>query len=288
MSSALESMLAKYNPQTATDTENALKEIIQEMTLAGLARANFFDKAAFCGGTALRIFYGLPRFSEDLDFTLLRVDPAFSLKTYLDSVTQVLESFGLDVEVAHANKSVRTDVDSAFVKANTKILFLKIETAKRFASNVQANQKLTIKFEVDTTPPVGFETEVKVLPPPITAGVNILTLPSLFSGKLHAVLFRKWKNRVKGRDFYDLLWYLGHRTPFNIQYLENKIRDTGEWNKDKKMTDLDIRELLINKIESVDFQSAGQDVIKFIRDPAEVKVWSKDLFLAAVKNLKSE
>lgn len=102
MSKPINSLIAKYNPKTSQDFENALKEIIQEITLAGLARGNFFDKAAFYGGTALRIFYGLPRFSEDLDFTLLSNQPGFSLKPYFKSVEETLNSFGLDVTIEEA------------------------------------------------------------------------------------------------------------------------------------------------------------------------------------------
>jgi hypothetical protein len=167
----IDSLIAKYKPTTAQEFENALKATIQEITLAGLARAHFFEKAAFYGGTALRIFYGLPRFSEDLDFTLLSEQHDFSLKSYFNSVSETLGSFGLEVEIEEIDKKIKTDVDSAFLKANTKIHFLKIEAGKKFADKIQSNKKISVKFEVDTTPPLGFETEVKVLPPPITSSV---------------------------------------------------------------------------------------------------------------------
>jgi predicted nucleotidyltransferase component of viral defense system len=221
----IDSLIAKYKPTTAQEFENALKETIQEITLAGLARAHFFEKAAFYGGTALRIFYGLPRFSEDLDFTLLSEQHDFSLKSYFNSVSETLGSFGLEVEIEEIDKKIKTDVDSAFLKANTKIHFLKIEAGKKFADKIQSNKKISVKFEVDTTPPLGFETEVKVLPPPITSSVKVLKPAYLFAGKMHAILFRNWKTRVKGRDFYDFLWYLGQKTPLNLGYLEAKMRD---------------------------------------------------------------
>lgn len=288
MSGPIDSLIARYNPITAQEFENALKEIIQEITLAGLARANFFDKAAFYGGTALRVFYGLPRFSEDLDFTLLPEQPDFSLKTYFNSVTETLKSFGLEVEIEEIDKKVSTDVESAFLKANTKIHLLRIGAGKKFADKIQDNKKMSVKFEVDTTPPPGFETEVKVLPPPITASVKVLKPSYLFSGKMHAILFRKWKSRIKGRDFYDLLWYLGQNIPMNLGYLENKMRDEKAWQNPRKMTRDDLMQILEARIKTIDFKNAASDVAAFIKDPAEVAAWNQEMFLVAVKSIKTE
>lgn len=288
MSTPIDSLITKYKPTTAQEFENALKEIIQEITLAGLARARFFDKAAFYGGTALRIFHGLPRFSEDLDFTLLASQPHFSLKNYFESVSQTLESFGFEIEIEEIDKKISTAVESAFLKANTKIHFLKIEAGQKFANRIQDNKKISIKFEVDTTPPAGFETEVMVLPPPITAAIKVLKPSSLFARKMHAILFRKWRNRVKGRDFYDLLWYIGQGTSVHLEYLENKMRDGGTWNETRKMTRENLLDLLETRIKSIDFKSAGQDVVAFIKDPNEIAPWNQEFFLAAIKNIKTE
>jgi len=287
MSSPLDSLITKYNPKTSQDFENALKEIIQEITLAGLARGNFFDKAAFYGGTALRIFYGLPRFSEDLDFTLLSNQPGFSLKPYFKSVEQTLNSFGLDVTIEEANKK-ESDIESAFLKANTKIHFLKIDAGKKFADKIQNDKKMNIKFEVDTTPPIGFETEVKVLTPPITASVKVLKPSYLFAGKMHVILFRKWQKRIKGRDFYDLLWYLGQGITLNLGYLEKKMRDGKTWTSPSKLTHDELMTLLEIRIGSIDFKNAALDVAAFIRDPQEVASWNKELFISATKSLKTE
>lgn len=288
MSGPIDTLIARYNPQTAVEFENALKEVIQEITLAGLARASFFDKAAFYGGTALRIFYGLPRFSEDLDFTLLSEQDDFSLKSYFNSVKETLTSFGLEVQVEQVDKKKSTDVESAFLKANTKIHLLKIEAGKQFAGKIQDNKKISIKFEVDTTPPVGFETQVKVLPPPITASVKVLKPTYLFSGKMHAILFRKWKSRLKGRDFYDLLWYLGQNIPINLGYLEKKMRDGDQWRENRNLTEDDLISLLEARIKTIDFKAASQDVTTFIKDPSEVTSWNQELFLAAIKSIKTE
>lgn len=290
MSSPIDSLISRYNPKTVQDFENALKEIIQEITLAGLARANFFDKAAFYGGTALRIFYGLPRFSEDLDFTLLHKQSDFSLSHYFNSVQGTLNAFNFDVEFEEINKKNSTDIESAFLKANTKIHLLKIKSAQKFASSVQNNKqnnkKLSIKFEVDTNPPLGFDTEVKVLLPPITSAVKVLTPSSLFAGKMHAILFRQWKNRVKGRDFYDLLWYLGQGHSLNLRYLETKMRDSGNWDGQHSLSRTDLLELLKNRIATIDFKSAAQDVTAFINDPREVDSWNQEFFLSAIQKIK--
>lgn len=287
VSSVIESLLKKYNPVTLRDYENALKEVIQEITLAGLARSQFFDKAAFYGGTALRIFYGLPRFSEDLDFTLLSSQGDFTLKNYFSSVSTTLGSFGLSVEIEDVEKSSKT-IESAFLKTNTKMLFLNIGISSELANRIQSNQKLSIKFEVDTAPPLGFETEVKVLLPPITASIKVLKPSSLFAGKVHAILFREWKKRVKGRDFYDLLWYLGQRVPVKLIYLENKMRDGGQWSGNQQLKKEDVLMLLEDKIKSIDWENAKQDVIRFVKDPEEIKVWSSDFFSKAILDLRFE
>ena len=220
MNNPLKLLVGKYNPSTSVDHQNALKEVIQEITLAGLSRASFFDKAAFYGGTALRIFYGLPRFSEDLDFTLLKPQKDFSLKPYFKSIEDMLYSFGLSVEVTEIKKSRDRNIESAFLKTNTLIHLLKIVPQDYKNLGVQKNQNIQVKFEVDVTSPQGFETEVKALFPPITSSVKILKPSSLFAGKMHAVLCRKLQGRVKGRDFYDLLWYIGQKIPLKISYLE--------------------------------------------------------------------
>lgn len=212
----------------------------------------------------------------------------FSLKFYFNSVSETLKSFGLEVEIEELDKKVSTDVESAFLKANTKIHLLKIEAGKKFANKIQDNKKMSVKFEVDTTPPPGFKTEVKVLPPPITASIKVLKPSYLFGGKMHAILFRKWKSRIKGRDFYDLLWYLGQNIPMNLGYLETKMRDGKTWQETRKMERTDLMKTLEARIKTIDFQNAAQDVAAFIKDPAEVASWSQEMFLSAVKSLKTE
>lgn len=288
MASPIESLIQKYNPQTSLDYENALKELLQEITLAGLASAGFFDKAAFYGGTALRVFYGLPRFSEDLDFTLFQVQPDFKLKPYFSRVESSLASFGFDVQIDEVEKSENRTVESAFLKANTKMHLMKIRSAVPLAGKIQANKNLAVKFEVDVYPPLGFETETQILLPPISASVKVLKPSSLFAGKMHAVLFRRWKNRVKGRDFYDLLWYLGQGIPLKLAYLEQKMKDSKVLSADDTLTPEYLRNLLVERIRGIDWEDAKRDVIKFLRNPHETDVWSTEYFEAACHRLKIE
>jgi predicted nucleotidyltransferase component of viral defense system len=287
VASPIESLVQKYNPKTPADFENALKEVIQDITLAGLARAKFFDKAAFYGGTALRIFYGLPRFSEDLDFTLLKPQGDFKLQPYFSSVKEVLNSFGFEVDVHAVEKSADRKVESAFLKANTQMHLMKIEAAKTLPQ-FPSNQSLQIKFEVDVNSPLGFETEVRPLLPPLTASVKILKPSSLFAGKMHAVLFRKWKSRIKGRDFYDLLWYIGQGIPLKLSYLEEKMKNGGLLTPEQSLSEASLREQLDERLRSIDWQNAKRDVANFLRDPQELDGWDLELFQGAAKMMKVE
>jgi predicted nucleotidyltransferase component of viral defense system len=205
MHDALTRMLAKYKPARLEDTMRALREIMQEIALLGLWRSKFFESAAFYGETAMRVLYGLDRFSEDLDFSLLKPMGNFDISRYLSALQKELEAFGFDVRIEQRNKAVESAVQSAFLKADTLAQLLVIETAEEILHKVPRGQVLKIKLEVDTDPPPGFSTETKYLLQPIPFAVRAYTLPDLFAGKMHAILCRKWKTRVKGRDWYDLV-----------------------------------------------------------------------------------
>lgn len=286
MNEAVEQMVAKYNPKSATDYENALKEVLQEIILLGLDRSGFFEKAAFYGGTALRIMHGLDRFSEDLDFTLLKSDPDFNLDKYFPSLERELQAFGFEFSLARVDKSEERATESAFLKASTQMLLLNIQNAKGFAAQTQKNQTLKIKFEVDVDPATSFETEIKTLLLPSPYTVKTLTLPSLFAGKMHAALLRKWKTRIKGRDFYDVQWYMARNTPIKKSYLEEKMKASDAL--DEPLTE----ELLINLFEkradAIDWQQAQGDVLGFLKDKNQVKLWSADFFKTIIKNVKLE
>ena len=197
--------LEEYKPDNQEAAEQALREIMQEIALAGLQRSRFFEIAAFYGGTALRIFHGLQRFSEDLDFSLLELKPGFSLLPYMKGIETEFKALGVNVSIEEKNKTARTDVDSAFLKPDTAWKELIIKEILPNES-VKMRPSIKIKIEVDTTPPPGFRTEEKLLLKPFSFYVKCFTLPDLFAGKMHALLFRKWKKRVKGRDWFDMEW----------------------------------------------------------------------------------
>ncbi|MBK7749601.1 MAG: nucleotidyl transferase AbiEii/AbiGii toxin family protein [Candidatus Obscuribacter sp.] len=288
MNPAIGSMLQKYNCQSRTDYENALKEIIQEVALLGLWRSKFFEHAAFYGGTAMRILYGLDRFSEDLDFSLLKPNNEFKLTSYLDAVGNELTSMGFAVEIAEKIKSVETATESAFIKAGTKEHLLKIEVPSAIAERVAKNDLLKVKFEVDTDPPLGFEVEAKILLQPIAFSVKTFKLPDLFAGKIHAILQRNWKTgRIKGRDYYDFVWYVARNTPVHLLHLEQRLRQTGGWTGKKHLTAHDLNRLMTEKFMQVDFEQAQRDILPFIKDPQSVELWSNEFFVSLLSQLKT-
>lgn len=287
MNQAVVSMLEKYNCEARQDYENALKEIVQEIALLGLWRAKFFEHAAFYGGTSLRILYGIDRFSEDIDFSLLEPQKNFALKPYLDAVGNELTAMDFNVEIAEKMKNVETTIDSAFIKAGTKEHLLKIDVPEEIAERIHRNEQIRIKIEVDTDPPGGFETEAKTLLQPIAFSVRSYKQPDLFAGKIHAVLARAWQSgRVKGRDYYDFVWYIGRNIPVHISHLEQRLRQTGEWTSGKKMTRNDLLNLLKDKFSSFDVKRAKEDVLPFIKDPQAVEIWSTEFFQSLLSRLE--
>ncbi len=278
MNQALREMLSKYQISNAVEAENALKEIVQEIALLGLHRANFFEKAAFYGGTALRILYSLPRYSEDLDFTLFKSDSKFKLTPYFNAIERELNAYGFQVEIERVDKKIQSDVESAFIKANTKIHFLKIESFKSLSTKLHSDSKLQIKFEVDIEPVTGFEYEARYLLTPTSFPVISLKKPDLFAGKVHALLFRKWKNRVKGRDFYDYVWYLKKNIPVRLNYLRDKALQSGHCTSEDLESCEQLKEKLMERFKTVDFDAAKKDILPFIKNPDEISLWSKDFF----------
>ena len=276
--------LQEYNPKNKQDVYDALREIMQEIALAGLQRAGFFEKAAFYGGTALRIFYDLDRFSEDLDFSLLEPDEKFSLEPYFEAVVKEFEALGISVSIQEKKKSTTSNVESAFLKSGTVWKELVLEdVVPQMGVGVLPNVK--IKIEVDRKPPLGFETEEKLLLRPFSFYVKCFKMPSLFAGKMHALLFRKWIKRVKGRDWYDLEWYIKKGIPLDLDHFLLRAQDTGDW-KDETINGAQVIQLLQEKIKLVNFASVKEDVIRFIPDSSVLDLWGKQYFLDLIKNLK--
>ncbi|MEI6828123.1 MAG: nucleotidyl transferase AbiEii/AbiGii toxin family protein [Desulfuromonadales bacterium] len=288
MHEAVTRMLAKYEPKSVDDSVRSLREIIQEVALLGLWRAKFFEHAAFYGGTALRILYGLDRFSEDLDFSLLTPSTDFNLARYTASLEEELQAFGFNVRVEMVDKAVESAVQSAFLKANTRNELLVIEAGEELTGQVATGQVLKVKIEVDTDPPPGFSTQTRYLLQPIPFAVRSYSLPNLFAGKMHAILFRKWKNRVKGRDWYDLVWYAANHPHLNLAHLEQRMRQTGHWSGDKSLSPVVFTDLLFEAIDRLDVNQARKDVAPFVKDQQMLALWSHDFFQVVASRIKTE
>ena len=264
-------MMSRYVIQTADDRSNALHEVMQQITLAGLYRGGFFNKAAFYGGTCLRIFHTLPRFSEDLDFSLLQPDSDFSIVDYFQAIVDEFKALGREVVISKKEKKVHTFVESAFLKDTTEMYNISFQTIP----------SVKIKIEVDTNPPVGFSTEPRLLILPFSFMVRCYTLPDLFAGKMHAMLFRSWSNRVKGRDWYDFEWYVRHNVPLGFEHLVKRTQQSHGSDMDS-MTPAVFKEMLKDRISKTDITLAKNDVMPFIKDPSEIDIWSKDYFLQLI------
>jgi len=273
----LEQMLRRYDLKSDYDRKNAMKEIMQEIVLCGLSRGGFFKKASFYGGTALRMFYGLDRFSEDLDFSLMTKNPSFSLENYFAALQKEVNSFGLNVTIAEKEKTIRTDIQSAFVKGNTREHLLLFYTPE-IAGRVPANETIKIKFEIDIKPPsfATYERKYRLLPAPYE--VNMYDEPSLFAGKIHAVICRGWKSRVKGRDLYDYVFYLGRGTKVNLSHLRARLVDSGYIDRELVCGLQDVKDMLFQKFTSIDYEQAKQDVLPFIKNQSSLALWSADFF----------
>jgi predicted nucleotidyltransferase component of viral defense system len=266
-----ETMLSHYEIKTKDDRTNALHEVMQQIALAGLYRGGFFDKAAFYGGTCLRIFYGMQRFSEDMDFSLLQADETFCLENYFDAITAEFKTVGREITITKKEKKTQANIESAFLKDTTEIYNLQFSTEK----NVK------IKIEVDTQPPAGFATEYKLLMLPFSFMVRCYTLPDLYAGKMHALLFRNWKNRTKGRDWYDFEWYVRNNIALNFNHLQKRTEQINAINE-TEFTPVIFKKMLNERIEKTNIEAVKNDVRSFIKNPAEMDIWSTDYFLQLV------
>ena len=289
---ALIKMIEKYDLSNSNASFDALREILQEIVLLALYDAGFFKYAAFYGGTALRILHDLPRFSEDLDFSLLEKNPEFNLKPYEDAVITTLKSFGFDVTIDLREKDNKSAIASAFVKGNTIEHLININAPKDITSKIHRDQVVKIKLEVDTNPPLGFETENVIRLTPRPFSINAFTLPSLYAGKMHAILCRAWGSRPKGRDWYDMVWYIANDVELDVKHLKARLSQSCKYLEanDIKIPDeftkQNIKDLLLQRIESLDVVKAKNDVQPFIKDMREIELWSKEFFVAVVQNIK--
>jgi len=274
MHDAIAKMVSKYDCHALNDYNNALREILQEIALLGLWRAKFFEKAACYGGTALRILYGLDRFSEDIDFSLLQPAKGFDLTDYTAFVKKEVVAFGFDVQI------------SPFLKADTRNQLLTIEAGKNILQALPKGKMLKVKMEVDTNPPPGFGTETRFLFQPFPFAVRSFVLPDLFAGKMHAILCRTWKSRVKGRDWYDLIWYAANHPELHLGHLEERMRQTGHWKGEDTLTPEQFHELFRTTINKLNIDQARRQVEPFVKTPETVSIWSREFFLDVASKIK--
>ena len=286
MNNILQKMLEKYEINNEQDEINAMKEIIQEIVLSGLSRGRFFDEAAFYDGTALRIFYGLDRFSEDLDFALIKPNINFDLSKYFTFIENEVKSYGLNLVVNKKEKGEYSNIISAFLKGDTMEHVLLFFTDNNHQTNNKVLKDIKIKFEVDINPPAGanYELKYQLLPSPYQ--IRLYDLPSLFAGKIHAILCRKWNLRTKGRDLYDYVFFLSLNTKVNIDLVKNKLIES-KYIKESDSFNIDIlRELLKEKFKEINYDNAREDVKPFIKNISSLDLWSKEFFISITDKLE--
>lgn len=265
MSNIFNSMLSEYPTNTPDERRNAMYEVMQQIVLCGLYRGGFFKEAAFYGGTCLRMFHGLKRFSEDMDFSLLKKNPNFKLETYFPAIIEECKMVGREVVITKKDKHNFGKVESAFLKDNTEVYNLSFQTEK----------SLKIKIEVDTIPPLEFDTEQHLLLLPHSFYTRCFSLPDLYAGKMHAMIFRQWKSRIKGRDWYDFEWYVRHKIPLNFRHLQIRTKEFNGIN----LTRESFLEKLREKLAIADMKMVKQDVLPFLNDSSELNIWSNEYFL---------
>ena len=276
----IQDRLDGYGCRSTLEEEQALREITQEIVLAALGRTDFFQKTGFQGGTCLRIFHGVNRFSEDLDFALQNPDASFVLQSYLEGLAKELTAYGYGLEMDDRSK-VNQAVRMAFVKDDSMGNLLRLN----YKPNTGPLRKLRIKLEVDTNPPAGASFETKYLDFPFPSAVCVFDLPSLFAGKLHALLCREY---LKGRDWYDFIWYTARRTPANYALLSAALDQMGPWKGQGVRTDSHwCVEHLRDKVKATDWKHAREDVRRFVKpnELPSLDLWSREFFLAQTDKL---
>ena len=285
MNNIINQMISKYEIKNTNDEINALKEIIQEIVLSGLSRGKFFDEAAFYGGSALRIFYNLDRFSEDLDFALISSNNNFDLNKYFVYIEKELKAYGLNLEIDSKNKKLDSNIESAFVKGDTLKLILKFFPNEQNHKYNYILKDIKIKFEVDINPAKGatYEDKYKLLPSPHQ--IKLYDKESLFAGKIHAILCRNWKTRTKGRDLYDYIFFLSNSTKVNIELIKNKLIASNYIDPNCDFNINLLKELLIKKFNEIDYKEAKEDIMPFIKDVNSLNLWNKEFFINITENL---
>jgi len=286
MREACVQLFEEYLEKNQGAVHRALAETIQVVALLGLSRTDFFAHAAFYGGTALRLLYNLDRFSEDLDFSLVEPVKSFGLSSYLDSLRDEMKAFGFSVEIENRVKSMETPIESAFIKANPRRHTIRAEAQDAIARRIHRNALCKVKLEVDIDPPSKAEFEVRYIDDPVPFSVRAYSGPTLLAGKIDAILYRGWQNRVKGRDWYDFEFLVRKKMPLLLAHLEAKLRQRGVYTDQALLSADQCKKMIARRIESVDFESARADVAAFVTDPRDLDVWSGDYFHHVLSKLQ--
>ena len=281
IANVLNARIREYAPASAVEQENVLQELMQHYVLASLSRAGMFSEAIFHGGSCLRIIHGMSRFSEDLDFLLKRPDPGFRWKKYLEAVDRDCAQEG--IEFGLLDKSAADNaVQKAFLKTDSigKVLLLALPFER------PNPRKIRIKLEIDTNPPAGSAFQTSYITFPGVAAVTIQTLPSGFGTKAHALLCRRY---VKGRDWYDFVWYTSRKIKPDLELLQNALFQQGPWaGRPLEMTPEWFFDNMGAAIRRVDWREASSDVRRFVPTVEQpgLDAWSTEFFLYQLEQLK--
>lgn len=288
MNKTLSEMLEKYEIKTDKDEINALKEIIQELVISGLSKSDFFNRAAFYGGTALRIFYDLDRFSEDLDFALVSPDKNFDLSAYFPFIEKEVSLYGLNLKVDTKIKTKESNISSAFLKGDTMEHILIFFSESNLQNNSKLLRDIKIKFEIDINPPSGAEYEIKYKLLPTPHSVRLYNKESLFAGKIHAILCRNWSHRTKGRDLYDYAFFLSKNIKVNMNLVKSKLVESNVLKEDDNFDINILKNLLNEKFKLIDYDAAKNDVAPFLDDSTKLNIWKVEFFQSITDNLHAE
>lgn len=285
MSSFLRQLLGRYSAARAEDYDRALREIMQQVILLGLWRSRFFEHAAFYGGTALRLVHGLDRFSEDLDFSLLEPGGSFDLGSYRTSTVRELAAHGIEADAGLEEKPGESSIKRMFLSSNARTTLAAADAPQSVISSLPRERLLMVRLEVDLLPAPGFSTAPGYLLIPLPFQARCYSLPDLHACKMHAVLCRRWRNRVKGRDWFDMVWFAANHPELRIAHLEQKMKQSGDLGPEETLTESVLRSKIDEAISKLDVNAARREVEPFVRDHTSLRVWSRDFFRAVAARI---
>lgn len=278
--------LMEGKPRDTVSLINTVREISQEIVLCGLSRGGFFDVAAFQGGTCLRIFHGLDRFSEDLDFGLTKPDASFDMRKYIPFIENEFGSHGLDVhpvirEVEGGN------ITGCMMKGNLRDILRQFGVTEEEMKLIHPDTLLRIKMDVDTDTPDGFRVEHVYKGVPFCYPATLMDMPTLFAGKTSATICRHWGKRFKGRDLFDFEWYVNHGISLNKEFLRSNLIRDGRLAEDEELDDATLQRILHDRFEEINYDSAREDVKSFVLSGStDFDRWNSDHFIELGSRIK--